>query len=237
MERKHLIGALEYTEKLLSLGEKTVFDIQANSIACFLESDFVGNEGVSLNIDNGDVWLRMKRLRETNAPKHHSMFDGWISGNLNDPEKPPELKSEQLERLSAEEISELVGADRLAADDVMEPLKGGEGKLDALLRLSSFPELEASWQTYLSTHWNKWAEVERPRRRSIALYSKLYQLHQRIASLGEDNPIELVWGIGVALWQRDTTRIRSHIIEQTIESDLEVDGAILLRPARNCSVN
>ena len=48
--------------------------------------------------------------------------------------------------------------------------------------------------------------------------------------MGEDNPIELVWGIGVALWQRDTTRIRSHIIEQTIESDLEVDGAILLRP-------
>jgi hypothetical protein len=79
MERKHLIGALEYTEKLLSLGEKTVFDVQANSIACFLESDFVGNEGVSLNIDNGDVWLRMKRLRETNAPKHHSMFDGWYT--------------------------------------------------------------------------------------------------------------------------------------------------------------
>ena len=168
MERKHLLGALEYTEKLLSLGEKTIFDIQANSIACFLESDFAGKEGVSVNTDNGDVWLRMKRLRETNAPKHHSMFDGWLSGNLNNPEKPPELKTECLERLSAEEISELVGAGRLSSDDVMKPLKGGEGKLDALLRLSSFPELEASWQTYVSTHWNKWAEVEKPRRRSIA---------------------------------------------------------------------
>jgi len=62
MERKYLLGALEYTEKLLSLGEKTVLDIQANSIACFLESDFVGKEGVSVNTDNGDVWLRMKRL-------------------------------------------------------------------------------------------------------------------------------------------------------------------------------
>jgi hypothetical protein len=210
MERKQLIGALEYTEKLLSLGEKTVFDVQANSIACFLESEFVGKEGVSLNTDNGEIWLRMKRLRETNAPKHHSMFDGWISGNLNDPEKPPQLKAECLERLSAEEVAELVGATRLSIDDVMKPLKGAEGKLDALFRLSSFPELESSWQTYLLQHWNKWAEVEKPRRRSIQLYSKLYQIHQRIVSLGEDNPIELVWGIGVAIWQRDTTRIRSH---------------------------
>ena len=59
MQRKHLSDALKYTEKLLSLGEKTILDIQANSIACFLESDFVGKEGVSLNTDNGDVWLRM----------------------------------------------------------------------------------------------------------------------------------------------------------------------------------
>ena len=72
MERKHLLGALEYTEKLLSLGEKTIFDTQANSIACFLESDFAGKEGVSVNTENGDVWLRMKRLRETNPPKRET---------------------------------------------------------------------------------------------------------------------------------------------------------------------
>ena len=231
MERKHLSDALEYTEKLLSLGEQTILDIQANSIACFLESDFVDKEGVSLNTDNGDVWLRMKRLRETNPPKHHPMFDGWVSGNVANPEKPPQLNTERLLRLSKEEIAELIGADRLSSDDVMKPLKDdAEGKIDALFRLSSFPEFESSWQNYLSSHWNKWAELERPRRHSIALYSKLYQLHQRIASLGEDNPIELVWGIGVAVWQRETARILSPIIEQPVESDLEVDGTIVLRP-------
>jgi len=239
MERKHLSDALEYTEKLLSLGEKTIFDIQTNSIACFLESEFVHKEGVSLNTDNGDVWLRMKRLRETNPPKHHPMFDGWISGNLANPEKPPQLIPERLLRLSKEEIAELIGADRLSSDDVMKPLKDdAEGKLDALLRLSSFPEFESSWQNYLSSNWNKWAELERPRRHSIALYSKLYQLHQRIVSLGEDNPIELVWGIGVAVWQRESTRILSNIIEQPVESDLEVDGTIVLTPrALSPSIN
>jgi len=184
MERKHLLGALEYTEKLLSLGEKTVLNIQTDSIACFLESDFVGYEGVSLNTDNGEVWLRMKRLRETNPTKHHPMFDGWVSGSFANPEKPPQLNPERLLRLSKEEISELIGADRLSNDDVMKPLKDGpDGKLDALLRLSSFPEFQSSWQIYLASHWIKWAELERPRRRSIALYSKLYQLHQRIISL------------------------------------------------------
>jgi Cdc6-like AAA superfamily ATPase len=231
MERQYLLGALEYTEKLLSLGEKTVLDIQADSIACFLEGDFVGREGVSLNTDDGDVWLRMKRLRETNPPQHHLMFEGWVSGSLANPDKPPQLNSERLVRLSKEEISELIDADRLSQDDVMEPLKvDPDGKLDALLRLSSFPEFQASWQIYIESHWNKWAELERPRRRSIALYSKLYQLHQRIISLGEDNPIELVWGIGIALWQRETARIFCHIIEQLIESDLEMDGTIVLRP-------
>ena len=108
----------------------------------------------------------------------------------------------------------------LSQDDVMDPLKKDpDGKLDALLRLSSFPEFETAWENYIDSHWNKWAELERPRGRSIALYSKLYQIHQRIISLGEDNPIELVWGVGIAVWQRQSARVLSHIIEQPIESD------------------
>jgi hypothetical protein len=88
-----------------------------------LEGDFVGREGVSLNTDDGDVWPRMKRLRETNPPQHHLMFEGWVSGSLANPDKPPQLNSERLVRLSKEEISELIDADRLSQDDVMEPLK------------------------------------------------------------------------------------------------------------------
>lgn len=150
MERKQLLGALEYTEKLLSLGEMTVLDVPAGSIACFLESDFIGKEGVSLNTETGEVWLRMKRLRETSAPKHHSMFDGWTTGTLNDPEKSPQLKAQRIERLSPQEVSELLEAGRLSKDDVMNPLKDdGDGKLDALLRITDFPELESSWRSYL----------------------------------------------------------------------------------------
>jgi hypothetical protein len=44
----------------------------------------------------------MKRLRETNAPKHHPMFGGWISGGLNNPEKPPQLKSAEVEDWTAQ---------------------------------------------------------------------------------------------------------------------------------------
>jgi hypothetical protein len=91
MEREHLLGALEYTEKLLSLGGKTVFDVSADSIACFFESDLVGRDGVTSNADEGEVWLRIKRLRESNHPKHHPTFDGWIKGSLANPEQPAQL--------------------------------------------------------------------------------------------------------------------------------------------------
>ncbi len=39
-----------------------------------------------------------------------------------------------------------------------------------------------------------WAEVERPRRRSIDTYNRLYQIHQRMTAFGEDTPVEMVFG-------------------------------------------
>ena len=48
--------------------------------------------------------------------------------------------------------------------------------------------------------WTAWAEVERPRRRSIRLYGELFALHQRLRD-DTAEPCELVWGIGIAAWR------------------------------------
>jgi AAA domain len=72
--------------------------------------------------------------------------------------------------------------------------------------------------------------VEKPRRRSIDFYNKIYQIYQRLIALGDDTPIELVFGVGVARWMIQSTRINVPVIEQLIEIELQEDGCLDIRP-------
>jgi hypothetical protein len=88
----------------------------------------------------------------------------------------------------------------------------------------------AHGEGYVERAWAKWAEVEQPRRRSIEVYNKLYQIEQRVTSSGEDNAIELVWGIGIARWQCPNGRINAPVLEQQVELELLEDGTLLVAP-------
>lgn len=49
--------------------------------------------------------------------------------------------------------------------------------------------------------WTEWADGERPRRKTIALYGDVFALKQQLESEETAKPQELAWGIGVATWQ------------------------------------
>ncbi|WP_421021336.1 hypothetical protein, partial [Klebsiella pneumoniae] len=49
--------------------------------------------------------------------------------------------------------------------------------------------------------WQAWAEGEKPRRRTIALYGDLFMLKGRLEAEETSNPSELVWGMGVSAWK------------------------------------
>jgi len=49
--------------------------------------------------------------------------------------------------------------------------------------------------------WQSWAEGEKPRRRTIALYGDLFSLKHQIEAQETAKPTELVWGVGVAVWK------------------------------------
>jgi hypothetical protein len=123
------------------------------------------------------------------------------------------------------------------AGDVMRPVGTDDSfpdHMDVILRLRNLPEFQSIWQSYVENKWNAWAEIERPRRRSIEFYNKIYQIHQRLIALGDDTPIELVFGVGVARWMAQGTRLNVPIIEQLIEIELQEDGSLDIRPARPC---
>lgn len=232
--KKDLGNLLKYTGELLSINEKIVFDIAGESFSVFPEHAVSGLEGVDLAIDD-ETWIKIRRLRESAPPDCDPMFQVWADfGKHASPDNPPKLHSERMIRLSAEEVSELAEAELLSSlKDVMRPVEDDTSDYDVILRTSGMPEFTALWKAYLDGPWQSWAKVERPRRRSIDFYNKIYQIHQRIVSMGDDTPIELVFGLGIARWRLGDDRLNIPLIEQLIEVRLEDDGTLVIGPRQS----
>lgn len=231
--QKDLRNVLLYTQELVSLNEKVIYDLAAEQHPHFHEGALSSLEGIAFGVD-AEVWMRLKRLRETQPPASDPMFDGWVKAAPHpSPDKAPTLLDHRMLRLSIEEISDLAEAGLLDPDDVMKPRDADEefpASMDAILRTHSMPEFRQAWQEYVGGAWAKWAEVEKPRRRSIDVYNKLYQVQQRVIAAGDDNAIELVWGIGIARWQRENGRINAPVLEHLVELELLEDGTLTVGP-------
>jgi len=232
--KKDIGNILRYTEELLSFNEKVVFDLAREAFPHFPEHQVSGLEGLDTAVDD-ETWLRARRLRESHPPAADKMFDGWVDfGQHPSPDHAPRLAAERMLNLSIEEASDLCEAGLLPdIDDVMRPVGSGEAVpefADVILRMANMPEFRKLWQEYLDGPWAAWAEIERPRRRAIDFYNKLYQIHQRMLAMGDDTPIELVYGVGMVRWKVKSERINAPLIEQLVEVELEEDGTLLVRP-------
>jgi len=229
--QEHLIGTVEYTEKLLSLGERVVFDVISESVAAFQEHEFLDKDGVALDAESGENWIRVRRLHETKAPAPEAEFEEWYDGDLKSPDKPPTLRPTKMVKLDRETVEKWVAAGFVKSEDVLKPMKAeAAGEKDVILRSAHLPNFEKKWNTYIAGPWSEWAAIEKPRRKVIALYNKLYQIHQRMVSFGDDNPLELVMGVGVARWEVEGHKLTCTLIEQGVETELEADGSFIVRP-------
>ena len=92
---------------------------------------------------------------------------------------------------------------------------------------------------YLTELWTPWAEAEKPRRRTMALYNKLFSVQQVMAMEGAETPLELVWGLGQSVWKRagTTTTVRHPLISQICEVALDAQTfALEVRPREARSI-
>jgi hypothetical protein len=80
--------------------------------------------------------------------------------------------------------------------------------------------------------WLPWSVAERPVRRSLALYQKLFEVTQLAEMGGGDPPFELVWGMGHARWLKDEREIDLPIVERLVEIEIDDlgDAEIKVRP-------
>jgi hypothetical protein len=143
------------------------------------QHELVGLPELQFNLqqEGDDVWLKLPRLQEVAAPEPGELLRPWITLPKS-PEKAPEIKQEI-------------------------PTVGTAANAEPRIALKDKPEVSAQFDWYVEYLWKPWSQTERPRRKAIAVYNKLFALQQAISSEGAETPLELVWGIGHTLWKKE----------------------------------
>ena len=166
---------LKYIEDVEKLKRTPTYTVPTELFSIH-QSELEGLPELTLNVlsEDQEAWLRLPRMEEVHPPALPFSLGPWVSLSL-DLNKPPVLKSS-----------------RGAID----------GKpADASDLIDSHPDIEALFKWYVEEQWKVWQAAERPRRKSIALYNKLFHLYQLLSTDGAENPVELIWGVGMASWK------------------------------------
>ena len=108
---------------------------------------------------------------------------------------------------------------------------GHHTRLD--LTIDGADEIAREAEQYISRSWLPWSVGERPRRRSIALYQKLFEVVQLSELGGAEQAIEIVWGIGLSRWIKDGAVIDLPLIERLVEIEIDERAAGTIRRTRS----
>lgn len=173
-----VIEVLDYIKHVEKLTKTAPIAVPTEYFAA-LESDMRAIPGLEFNqVENGDdVWLRVPRLMEVNPPQPDENLAKWLVLSKS-PSKEPELRTELIEKSSNKKDAEVL-----------------------TLKLQDHPEVKELFDWYVEHLWTPWALVEKERRKTMAVYAKLFSLQQHMATEGAETPIELVWGIGHTIWR------------------------------------
>lgn len=188
-----LIGLLDYIEQVEKLKRKPSYVVPSDIFSAY-QAEMKGLPGIEFNLqaEGNDIWLRIPRLKEITAPDPDENLGPWISVSKS-PDKHPELKSEIVLMDGKQEVGRKT--------------------------LKDHAEIQRSFDWYVKELWEPWSSSEKPRRRTIAVYNKLFAVQQAISTDGAETPIELAWGIGCAAWKRAGSAlvVRYPLITQTCE--------------------
>jgi hypothetical protein len=230
---------LEYVEQVIKLDERPAFKLLEYRLGngqtfLFHEHELHALPGIThdLTDEDGAVWLCAERLKRNDPPKPSETLAPWLDLS-SDPDRTPLPRDHLLKTVSKPECDELVASGQARVEDCAESLSAdAKGQFDVRLRLEDRPKIAGEAEQYLSLSWLPWSVGERPRRRSIALYQKLFEVVQLSELGGAEQAIEMVWGIGLSRWIKDGAIIDLPLIERLVEIEIDerAAGTIRIRP-------
>jgi hypothetical protein len=204
-EQQRLVSMLDYLEQWDKLNRSATFDVAAHQGGFIAwQAELESLPGIHLNLADplGEVWMEIERLRPVKPPPPAAALIPWLFVR-DDPSSEPTHRDELPNAETPEEP--------FIFDEV--------------------PGLSSAFEGYVDGAWAAWAETEMPHRKSIATYDKLFNLLQTIETEGAEIALELVWGIGVAVWDKNGKRVRYPLISRLVEIDpITTDMALRVRP-------
>jgi len=228
---RRLIDLIDYVEHMVRLTEKPAFTLRAHGHLAFHEAQLRGRIGIHIDTEdeNGPAWLRIERLKRIDPPPRPELAAPWVEVSR-DPLREVTVKPMRVVTLPEDEARRLIEQGEAEERDLQPSPKDTAGKVDLILRLDRHPRAKAAVETYVGGAWTRWAEDEKPRRQTIAIYDAFFSLHQSLQGHGSDKPLELVFGVGIARWKVKGQDIDLPLIEQLAELEIAGDGSLVLRP-------
>ncbi|HTO43072.1 MAG TPA: AAA domain-containing protein [Burkholderiales bacterium] len=236
IQRSRLLALIEYLQHSVRSRTKVVSNVTDYGRFLALEQQLAALDGVKLNDggDDGDdeLWLSVPRPPNPEPPPKAD--DPWLApwlavGGplLQEPRLAPAVDGWDLiaagtHRDARHEVNSIA--------DIAQP---GVSP-DERVRLSDYDfrhQVEAQFAAYLEAVWQPWAEAERRRRRLSRLYVQLFTLQQELAGAIVEGQLELVWGIGLAVWKDKDTNVAHPLISRLVDVTFNPEtGAAEVRP-------
>ncbi len=227
---------LEYVHHVGMLNQKPIFRIDEYKQLVIWEHELKGRIGIQHNTADEDgvpIWVRVERLIRIPPPEIPKQLQEWVAVS-NDPMIQPEVKEKIIKTVSESEAQNLVTQGVISEADIKTPLKDLDdttNSKDIIIRLGNNIAIKSNIENYINEQWLPWTEEEKPRRKTIKVYDSLFSLQQTIEAQGDEQPIELIWGIGIARWNCEGHKIDHSLIEKAIEIEVNrEDGSILIHP-------
>jgi len=250
IQQDRLSALIKFTQQTLLMGKTPITSISQHTDFLRVEEQLQNLPGIKLNQDMDTVdetWLSIERLHASPATlPDNQLLRLWIEfpQKFSDAPKLKErvLTSRLLEagvvfpnftltQIKTESDTDLLTLPEEALE--LQSESESEFKYSVLKYFFDKATVEKELNTYIETVWQPWLEQEKQIRKSIKLYSDLFLLTKELQGNLADAKLELVWGVGIALWnQADARAIKYPILTQSVEISLDKNTmALSVKPS------
>jgi len=233
--KERLTQLLDYVQHMVRLPERVRFSIKDSASFVYLQENLHNRIGVEIGVRNpqGPAWLKLVRLQRVDPPDPGEQLRPWLSTYKN-PARQPKVLTERTTIMTEKECNGLVERGLVDPADVTKMRKRSprkEKQVQVKMHLQNDGALKEAIDQYLAGPWKRWAKLEKPRRATMSIYDDFFKLHESIQAGAVEAPVEVIWGIGVAIWKTPTGVIKHPLIEVLVEIDIDpVSHEILVRP-------
>src|SRR3989338_465249 len=231
VERNRLLSLIEFSQQSARLRGKPAATVAAHGGFALYEHEIQGLPGIRINVNGpeseDEIWLALERLHEMRPPDIASaVLRPWVQMTQGPTEEPRLREAMDGASLIAEGTHSSSASPPEQGKPVIAP--------ETTVMLSDYDRcalVKAQFATYLDTRWRPWAEEEKFRRKTIRLYSQLFTLKQQLEGGIVEAQLELVWGVGVGVWNSDGTTIGYPVVGRLVEMSLNPETAeVEIRP-------